>query len=234
MTENENAGRPRYRWPYFLLAAVIVGVTLAVIWVAVIAKRIHEQRDNTMWPLNQPASPINGSITKTNAAATPAERMAEFRDTLRGGNAESGRKIFFESSAANCSKCHKAGGLGGENGPALDGIAARQSRESILESILFPNAVINTNFETIVVLLKSNSGKSGTLQKETDSELIINTPEDGPVTIPKNEIKERWKGVSPMPEGIWQTLSKQELRDVIEFVATLPASSSAVSSQRQQ
>lgn len=147
--------------------------------------------------------------------------MAEFQDTLAGGNADAGRKIFFESPAANCGKCHKAGGLGGDNGPALDGIAARQSREFILESILFPNAVIDTNFQTTVVLLKDNRGLSGTLKSESETNLVLNTPEDGPVVVQKSEIERRWIGASPMPEGIWQTLSKQELRDVIEFVASL-------------
>ena len=147
--------------------------------------------------------------------------MAEYQDALAGGDAEAGRKIFFESPAANCGKCHKAGGQGGDNGPVLDGILVRQSREFILESILFPNAVINTNFQTIVVVLKDNRGLSGTLKSETETNLVLNTPEDGPVTVEKSEIQRRWIGVSPMPEGIWQTLTKQELRDVIEFVASL-------------
>ena len=147
--------------------------------------------------------------------------MAEFRDTLAGGNAEAGRKVFFETPAASCGKCHKAGGQGGENGPALDGISSRQSREFILESILFPNAVINTNFQTTVVLLKDNRGLSGTLRNETETNLVLITPEDGPVTVQKSDIQRRWIGASPMPEGIWQQLSKQELRDVIEFVASL-------------
>lgn len=149
--------------------------------------------------------------------------MAEFQDTLEGGNAEAGRKVFLESPAASCSKCHKAGGQGGDNGPVLDGIIARQSREFILESILFPNAVINTNFQTVVVLLKDNRGISGTLKSETETNLVLITPEDGPVPVDKSEIQRRWIGVSPMPEGIWQQLSKQELRDVIEFVASLKA-----------
>ena len=147
--------------------------------------------------------------------------MAEFQDTLAGGNADAGRKVFFETPAASCGKCHKADGLGGDNGPALNGMVARRSREFILESILFPNAVIDTNFQTTVVLLQDNRGLSGTLKSETETNLVLITPEDGPVPVDKSAIQRRWLGVSPMPEGIWQQLSKQELRDVIEFIATL-------------
>ena len=102
-------------------------------------------------------------------------------------------------------------------------LPARQSREFVLQSILFPNAVIDTNFQTVVVQLKDNRGLSGTLRTETETNLVLITPEDGPVSIQKPEIVRRWIGASPMPEGIWQSLSKQELRDVIEFVATLRA-----------
>jgi putative heme-binding domain-containing protein len=241
MDEKNEADRPEsYRWPWFLLGMVVLGFVLAVIWMSVLVHRIHEQREYTPWPTpshpvvqtnfvpDTNAAPQTNSAPATNAAAptasvdpVKAERMAEFADTLSGGNEEAGRKVFFESPAANCGKCHKAGGQGGDNGPVLDGIGARQSREFIMESILFPNAVINTNFQTIVALLNSNIGISGTLKSETETNLLLITPEDGPVTVQKSDIKQRWIGASPMPEGIWQLLSKQELRDVIEFVATL-------------
>jgi putative heme-binding domain-containing protein len=229
--KSEPSQRPRYTWPWFVLGGVVLWLVLIIIWMSVLVHRTREQRDFTPWPAPTPALPVprtNSVAPATNAAPTnaaidsvKAQRMAEFGDTLSGGNAEAGRKVFFESPAASCGKCHKAGGQGGENGPALDGIGARQSREFILESILFPNAVINTNFQTVVVLLKNNTGVSGTLKNETETNLVLITPEDGPVTVQKSEMQRRWLGASPMPEGIWQSLSKQELRDVIEFVATL-------------
>jgi quinoprotein glucose dehydrogenase len=197
-------------------------VALAIFWMSVLVRRVHEQRESNPWPTpSQSAPKTNSAPGKTNSDAAKAERMVEFRDTLSGGNAENGRKVFFESPTANCGKCHKAGGQGGDNGPVLDGIGARRSREFILESILFPNAVINTNFQTVVVVLKDDTGVSGTLKSETDSNLLLVTPEDGAMTVQKSDIKRRWIGASPMPEGIWQSMSKQELRDVIEFVATL-------------
>lgn len=224
--KNEASQPPSYTWPWFVLGLVLLGFVLAIIWMTVLVRRTREQREYNAWPApTHPVVPTNSAPPKTNAESIKAERMAEFHDTLLGGNAEAGRKVFFESPAANCSKCHKAGGQGGDNGPALDGIGTRQSREFILESILFPNAVINTNFQTIVVVLNSGVGLSGTLKGETQTNLTLITPEDGPVAVQKSDIKQRWIGASPMPEGIWQLLSKQELRDVIEFVATLKETS---------
>jgi len=241
MDEQNQSGPPqRYIWPRYVLAGVTLGIVLAVAWMSVLVRRVREQRED-MWQaapttptqsVTIPAAPSNSapeqpvpsptnSAPKAGVDPLRAERMAEFQDTLSGGNAEAGRKVFFESPAASCGKCHKAGGQGGDNGPALDGIIARQSREFILESILFPNAVINTNFQTVVVFLKDNRGISGTLKSETETNLVLITPEDGPVAVDKSEIQRRWIGPSPMPENIWQQLSKQELRDVIEFVASI-------------
>jgi|GEM_PF-724111 len=251
MEERTEANQPRrYTWPWFLLGAVVLAIVLAIFWMSVLVHRIREQREYTPWPApsrpvtvqpatsqavtNQPepnppastnaVSPTNSPPPKTSVDPVRAQRMAEFSDTLSGGNAEAGRKVFFESPAASCSKCHKAGGLGGDNGPVLDGVAARESREFILESILFPNAVINSNFQTVVVVLNGNLGLSGTLKSETETNLVLITPEDGPVEVQKTNVLRRWIGASPMPEGIWQSLSKQELRDVIEFVASLKSS----------
>ena len=225
MDEKNQVDRPqRYVWPWFVLGAVVLGIVLAVFLMSVLVHQVREQRESNQWPAaKQPGLSTNASGPGAKIDPVREQRMAEFQDTLAGGDAEAGRKVFFESPAANCGKCHKAGGQGGDNGPVLDGIVARQSRRFILESILFPNAVINTNFQTVVVQLSDNRGVSGTFGHETETNIVLITPEDGPVTVRKSEIVRRWIGASPMPEGIWQSLSKQQLRDVIEFVASLKA-----------
>jgi hypothetical protein len=36
---------PRYRWPYFVLAGVVLFIALGIFWVALAAKKIEQQRD---------------------------------------------------------------------------------------------------------------------------------------------------------------------------------------------
>ena len=36
---------PRYRWPWFALAAVVLFIVLAVIWVSLAAEKVERQRD---------------------------------------------------------------------------------------------------------------------------------------------------------------------------------------------
>jgi quinoprotein glucose dehydrogenase len=140
--------------------------------------------------------------------------------SLHGGNAAAGRAIFFERADVACLRCHKVGGEGGEVGPDLTGITARQPREYVLESILFPNKKIAPGYESVMVKLKSGTAVAGIVKAETADTLTLNSPEDGIVPVKKTEVVSRAPGLSSMPEGMAAILSKQDLRNLIEFLAT--------------
>ena len=143
-----------------------------------------------------------------------------FHASLFGGNAEAGKKIFFERAEAACVRCHKINNEGGDVGPNLTGVGARQNRDYLLQSLVQPNAQIAPGFETVVVVMKSGASYTGVFKSENDKELVLNSPEDGIVKIAKADIKTRNRGSSGMPEGLGQILSKRDIRDLVEFLAT--------------
>ena len=49
-----NLPKRRYRWPWVVLAAFIVWVLLAVVWVSVAARHVREQRDFAAPPASAP------------------------------------------------------------------------------------------------------------------------------------------------------------------------------------
>jgi quinoprotein glucose dehydrogenase len=149
-------------------------------------------------------------------------RTARHRDLLYGGNTLLGRKVFFEKSEANCAKCHKAEQQGGEIGPPLAYAATNLTREFILESLFWPDAHTTPGYETISVLTKDRMGYNGILKRESEAELVIDTPDDGLVTIQKADVAARRKGLSLMPDGLGEMLSRRDLRDLIEYVTSLP------------
>ena len=110
---------------------------------------------------------------------------------------------------------------GGDVGPNLSGIATRGTSEYILESIVFPNQQIAPGFESVMVTLKSGAAHAGVLKSETADELVVNSPEDGLLTVKKAEITQRDRGLSGMPEGMGQLLTRRELRDLLEYLGTL-------------
>ena len=147
--------------------------------------------------------------------------LAPFWTALAGGDVEAGRKIFHEREDVACLRCHQVGGLGGEVGPKMDGLASRVSAEHILEAIVLPNAKIAEGFENVLIETKDGVWVAGMIKSDTAEELVINSPEDGMVTIAKADIKNRERGASGMPAGMDQILSRRELRDLMAYLYTL-------------
>ena len=120
-----------------------------------------------------------------------------------------------------CVRCHKLEDEGGEVGPDLTGIGARQAREYLLESIVDPNRQIAQGFETVVLELTNGQLVSGIVKDEDAREIRLVTPEGKSVTVPKDKIEDRLRGKSAMPDDVPQFLSKREIRDLVEFLAGL-------------
>ena len=71
---------------------------------------------------------------KRNEAKEP---VAKYEDSLVGGNADRGGRIFFEKTSASCIRCHKIDGKGGEVGP----ISPRLPRRTIDEHFSKPSRI---------------------------------------------------------------------------------------------
>ena len=69
--------------------------------------------------------------------------------------------------------------------------------------------------------LKNGKAVAGITRKETKTDITLISPEGGLVTIKKGDIKTKQKGPSGMPPGLQTVISKRELRDVIEYLASL-------------
>jgi len=164
---------------------------------------------------------VKQKLSNYEASKPKDDPLAEYREALYGGNAAEGKKIFFERPEASCVRCHKINGEGGEVGPDLSKVAAQKDRQYLLESIVLPNKEIAGGFESVLVTLKSGASYAGVLKSETASELVINSPEDGLVTVKQSDLQSRDKGLSPMPEGMGQVLSRQDLRNLVEFLSGL-------------
>jgi len=164
---------------------------------------------------------LKGALAAIEAGLDAKDPIARWRVCLSGGNVEEGKKIFLERAEVSCVRCHKANGEGGEVGPELTGLIKKQDRAYVLQSIVHPNAAIAAGFENVLVTLKNDTTYAGVIKSDTDTELEINSPEDGLMKLKKSDIKTREKGLSGMPEGFADQLSRQDLRNLVEFIASL-------------
>jgi quinoprotein glucose dehydrogenase len=168
----------------------------------------------------RPEPEFKASIADYEASLDKANPLAAFHIAIEGGNVDNGQKIFHGSG--NCVQCHKAGARpGGEAGPNLNGIAARENGQYILESIVEPNAKLTPGYSPIAITMNDGSLVSGLMMKETDTEVVVKNIETKKETIcKKSDIKTLPPAMSTMPP-MGLILSKSDIRDLIAFLQTL-------------
>jgi len=164
------------------------------------------------------APAVHEKYEQYEASLPKDDHMAAYRESLEGGDASSGEKIFRERADVSCIRCHTAQGKGGTVGPVLDGVGQRQTRQYILESIVDPNAKIAPGFESAVVKTKAGKTHVGVVRREDAQYLVLIDAKDGEDVIDKSQIVSRERGLSAMPQDIAKTLSKRDLRDLVEFL----------------
>ena len=146
--------------------------------------------------------------------------LSEFDVTLKGGDSDRGRRIFYRNNSAQCIRCHRIQGNGGEVGPELTHIASAISREEILTSLIDPSARIAPGYGTVEVILKDDVKVIGILEKVSNTSITLNPPSGEPLEIKLKDIKER----KNYPSGMFSmkdVISKEEIRDLVAYLAEL-------------
>ena len=155
-----------------------------------------------------------------NKKLSPDSLTASYEGSLMGGDVNRGTRIFYGNLAAQCIRCHAYGDYGGNAGPRLNGVAARLTREQILESLINPSARLAPGFGTVALELKDGKKINGILQQEKPKGLLVKIGDKPDTLINIKDIATRTNGVSSMPPMRF-LLTKKEIRDLVSFLATL-------------
>lgn len=137
------------------------------------------------------------------------------------GNAASGRRLFYSAVGARCAVCHQHRGRGGQIGPDLSYVGARLSKRRLLESILQPSREIAPRYEAW--LLETDEGKVLTglrlAQGGDNGEERYADAKGETFKLRSDQIESRQVSqTSIMPSGLEQTVSVQDLRDLLAFL----------------
>jgi len=117
--------------------------------------------------------PANTSDSYLNDAVTLLGRIhkvsgvGENEVKVAAGDPKRGEDLFFKSPTAACATCHTVAGKGGVIGPILDGIAVRNDKDYIVQSLMEPNAKLAKGFEALGV---SPMPPVGLLLKEQEND----------------------------------------------------------------
>jgi quinoprotein glucose dehydrogenase len=160
-------------------------------------------------------------VKRYEASKSKEDPLAAWSESLEGGDAEAGRKLFFEKAETSCTKCHAALGKGGIVGPDLSKLGGQKPREYLLEAIVAPNRQIAEGYGQTILLMADESVETGRVEKEDAQAVHLVLADGNRKRVAKDSIKARKAGLSAMPEDLLKALSKREIRDLVEFLAGL-------------
>ncbi|HZT82496.1 MAG TPA: c-type cytochrome, partial [Gemmataceae bacterium] len=140
---------------------------------------------------------------------------------MSGRSFANGKQLF---TVASCVACHKLGGVGQEFGPDLTKIDPKQDRPAeILRDILEPSFRINEKYQSYVFATQGGKTITGLiLEEKGDTVKLIENPlaKAEPLVLKKSDIAERMKSpTSLMPKGLLDKLTREEILDLIAYVA---------------
>ncbi|MGI9471480.1 MAG: c-type cytochrome, partial [Rubripirellula sp.] len=136
---------------------------------------------------------------------------------FRSASFEQGRSLYF---AANCGKCHRYNGLGGNIGPDLTSIPNKFDLNYVIDHIINPSKVISDQYQSSVVLTDSGRTIAG-LVSEAEGKVIIYPAAVNaePVELQRNQVEAiQPSSVSQMPKGLVDGLNAEELRDLLAYL----------------
>jgi len=140
------------------------------------------------------------------------------------GNSTRGLAIFTNAKAA-CFSCHKIGETGGDIGPALTLIGVKKPGWEIVESLLWPNAKIEDEYQPYKLMLDDDSVLSGYLLPTPNPQIVrLKDPAKGTIQeVPRRSIVQESKSMSLMPNGLINGLSEDMQADLVRFLLDLGA-----------
>jgi putative membrane-bound dehydrogenase-like protein len=154
------------------------------------------------------------------ASADKQQRIEEFKtqltaEVLKAADVSNGRGVF----STRCASCHKLFDAGTKLGPELTG-AQRHNLDYVLDNVLDPSAIVPREYRPTVLRLVDGRIVQGVIQEETPQTLVVQTANET-IRVPTVDIEARKEsGISMMPEGLFDRLSPESIRDLVAYLAS--------------
>lgn len=152
-------------------------------------------------------------------AWTMDELIPLVENGLKGRDFERGRRLF---GAAQCASCHRYNNEGGSFGPDLTGSSGRFTPRDLLESIVLPSKTISDQYEAVVIATTDGKVITGRIVNLHGDAMTVNTnmlDPNGLINVNRTKVEEMTPSkVSMMPEGLLNTLEKDEVLDLVAYL----------------
>ncbi len=147
-----------------------------------------------------------------------AEKFTKFRALAeKAGSTAHGQEIF----TTLCAGCHSVGGRGGQVGPVLNGAGA-SGVETLLRSVLTPNAAMEAGYRVFRVELKDGDVLDGMMVSQDKDAIVLRRPNVEDARLPISTVRRAdFTRRSMMPEGLIEALPEKDVTDLLAYLKTL-------------
>lgn len=179
-------------------------------------KAVAVQGVSGAWRKNvkiQAAKYLDAAPTKTGKKLPPVSELM----TLTG-NVTNGKTVF----ANYCAICHQVNGEGSDFGPKLSEIGSKLGKDGQYMAIFYPSAGVSFGYEGYEVKFKDGSTTVGIVASKTETDLLLKFPGGTTQSYKMSQVVSMKKlDESLMTAGLHESMSQQELVDLIEYLSSL-------------
>lgn len=178
------------------------------------SRELHQAR----WPeINREAETVlPAPQARENGPLPPITELVR-----RSGDPSKGAEVFARPEVG-CVNCHQVNGNGADFGPKLSEIGTKLGKDALYEAILDPSAGISFDYEAWEIILNNGDEAFGLIISETADEVTVKAQTGIQTRYEKTDIESRRKmSASIMPSGLQQTMSLEDLVNLVEYLASL-------------
>jgi putative heme-binding domain-containing protein len=181
-------------------------------------KELLERKPETKNPIEVAGAMFAG---RTPHAWTLEELVTASTGNMTGRDFSRGRKLF---GAAACFNCHRFNNEGGMTGPDLSSAGRRYSVKDLIDQIVNPSKVINEQFVPIEVVTEEGEKFRGVVVNLSGDKITLNTDAADPNQRKEIDRKEvisiEPSKLSPMPTGLMDMMTEDEILDLLAYVTS--------------
>jgi putative heme-binding domain-containing protein len=154
-----------------------------------------------------------------NAKTAVAKKVPTLSELLTlKADAANGKGVFTNT----CAACHQVNNEGFDFGPKLTEIGSKYPKEGLLQSIVNPSEGIAFNNEGYELKMKDGSTLTGIVASKTETDIILKYPGGSRQNIKTSDVSSiKQLKVSMMPEGLHESMSAQDLANLLEYLSSL-------------
>ena len=163
-------------------------------------------------------SELKARAAKLFESAENSDRMKVYREFKKvldlPADPAAGQAVFQRS----CASCHRLGDSGHSVGPDLSGLR-NQPADALLLHIVVPNREVYPSYAFYQAETKDGETHAGILEGESLDSVTLVLPLGLRKSIPRSNLKSiRAMPLSLMPDGLEQTMSRQELANLLALI----------------